>query len=386
MSILLSVVIPMYNGSKYIQDSLNSLLKQTYKDFEIIVVDDGSSDSSVQIVDEYSQRNNEIYIIKQDHKGISAAIENGISHANSRYIVLMDQDDVAYPWRLEKTAKAFNEGAEFIIGQYDIVDDDLNLTGRTVKVPSYVNENNILLEQLKRTYVLGSCMAFYHKGDIAFNPETGGVTDYDICLKMLMAEYSFCYLPISLIKYRVHQSNTSSNYSNQKQDVQTMFEAYQVEALWKSLLDKGYQATEVNLALGICYLFQDRLNIAKPFFDHCEIDELNDFRLLQEFLFYYSIINLELKRFSEFESNLNILIENDNTDINPAVYNNLAVLLAKKGEINKAKSLLGMAIQKNFQYQDAKNNMLILLKGNLKELVITKRLLREVITHQSIKH
>lgn len=92
-----TVVIPVYNGEKYIADSINSVLMQTFTDFEIVVVDDGSSDQSVNIAESFND--GRIRIVKQQNRGLAGARNTGISAARGEYIALLDADDL---WDKEK--------------------------------------------------------------------------------------------------------------------------------------------------------------------------------------------------------------------------------------------------------------------------------------------
>ena len=88
---LVSVVMPAYNAEEYIGEAIESILAQTYKDFEFIIVDDGSKDRTKEIINEYTKKDNRIKVFVQEKNlGISAALNRGISEAKGKYIVRMD--------------------------------------------------------------------------------------------------------------------------------------------------------------------------------------------------------------------------------------------------------------------------------------------------------
>ncbi|TXE08096.1 glycosyltransferase family 2 protein [Seonamhaeicola algicola] len=87
-----SVVIPLYNKQEYIQETINSVLNQTFQDFEIIVINDGSTDNSLKIIEQI--QNNRVKIINQENKGLSAARNVGIKNAKANYIAFLDADDL----------------------------------------------------------------------------------------------------------------------------------------------------------------------------------------------------------------------------------------------------------------------------------------------------
>ncbi len=90
---MISVIIPVFNTVKYLPECIDSILKQTYQDFEVILVDDGSTDGSEKICDEYSQRDNKISTIHQTNRGLVGARKVGVAHAKGDYISFIDSDD-----------------------------------------------------------------------------------------------------------------------------------------------------------------------------------------------------------------------------------------------------------------------------------------------------
>lgn len=97
MSELISVIIPVYNTEKYIPRCLNSVLAQTYKNLEIILIDDGSKDNSGKVCDEYAKKDNRIKVIYQKNQGVSVARNAGLRIAKGDYIGFVDSDDYIYP-------------------------------------------------------------------------------------------------------------------------------------------------------------------------------------------------------------------------------------------------------------------------------------------------
>lgn len=92
-SSLVSVIVPIYNTSKYLSQCLDSICQQTYSNIEIIAVNDGSTDESPQILDKYTHKDSRIRVISQDNKGLSAARKAGIDAASGQYLLVVDSDD-----------------------------------------------------------------------------------------------------------------------------------------------------------------------------------------------------------------------------------------------------------------------------------------------------
>ncbi len=99
---LVSVIIPVYNVEKYIEECIDSVLAQTYQNIEIILVDDGSTDSSGQICDNYAENNKHIYVIHQQNGGLSAARNAGLLKADGEYVYFLDSDDYISSDAIEK--------------------------------------------------------------------------------------------------------------------------------------------------------------------------------------------------------------------------------------------------------------------------------------------
>ena len=95
--------MPVYNGEKYVAEAIESILAQTFTDFEFIIVDDGSQDRSPEIIREYVRRDDRVRCLRQERNtGVSSARNRGIDDAGGEFVALMDADDVSLPTRLEK--------------------------------------------------------------------------------------------------------------------------------------------------------------------------------------------------------------------------------------------------------------------------------------------
>ena len=97
----ISVIVPVYNAEKYLNRCVNSILQQTFSDFEIILVDDGSEDQSRNICDEYAKKDKRIKVIHQQNRGQAAARNRGVSCATGEWVVFVDADDMIHQQMLE---------------------------------------------------------------------------------------------------------------------------------------------------------------------------------------------------------------------------------------------------------------------------------------------
>lgn len=122
---MISVIVPVYNVEKYLERCLDSILNQTYSDLEIILVDDGSTDTSPEICDAYAKRDERIRIFHQKNGGLSAARNTGLDNARGDYIGFVDSDDQIVPTMYESLLAAMdNEKADIVIGDIVYLDEN----------------------------------------------------------------------------------------------------------------------------------------------------------------------------------------------------------------------------------------------------------------------
>ena len=138
MEDLLSVIVPVYNAEKYITHCIQSLLKQTYRNFELILVNDGSEDSSLELCRTFEKRDNRIKVYDRENGGASAARNTGLEKIRGKYVIFVDSDDYVSKNYLENLYLAAK------LGEYDIVQCDLKSTDRLYidvdSIPFRVND------------------------------------------------------------------------------------------------------------------------------------------------------------------------------------------------------------------------------------------------------
>ncbi|WP_238916549.1 glycosyltransferase [Clostridium sp. YIM B02555] len=112
-NIAISVVMPVYNAEKYLKESIESILNQTYENFEFIIVNDGSTDDSLNIIKRYSDMDDRIVIIDRENKGLVYTLNEGIDLAKGKYIARMDADDISLPDRFMKEFEFLEKNSEY---------------------------------------------------------------------------------------------------------------------------------------------------------------------------------------------------------------------------------------------------------------------------------
>ena len=107
--------MPVWNGERHLREAVDSILNQTFPDFEFIILDDGSTDSTPEILQEYESKDARIKIIKLNHEGIVVALNRGVAEAKTDWIARMDCDDIAHPERIERQWTAIRKRQKTVL-------------------------------------------------------------------------------------------------------------------------------------------------------------------------------------------------------------------------------------------------------------------------------
>jgi glycosyltransferase involved in cell wall biosynthesis len=109
----ITVLMPVYNAAGYIAEAIESVLLQTFRDFELLIVNDGSTDGTTNVIRSFND--DRIVLIEQENQGVAAALNNGLRHARADYIARFDADDICYPERLEKQYHFIRSNPDYIV-------------------------------------------------------------------------------------------------------------------------------------------------------------------------------------------------------------------------------------------------------------------------------
>jgi teichuronic acid biosynthesis glycosyltransferase TuaG len=156
---MVSIVVPVYNASNYIEKTIEMVCRQTYKDWELILVDDASRDESAQVIENYiKNQGKRIRLIrKKVNQGAAEARNTGIDASSGRFIAFLDADDVWDPEKLEKqVAYMERTGAAFCFHAYEFGDENANPTGKIVHVPEKLKYK----QALSRTIIFTTTVMF----------------------------------------------------------------------------------------------------------------------------------------------------------------------------------------------------------------------------------
>lgn len=219
---MISVIMSVYNSEKYLKESIESILTQTYKNFEFIIIDDGSTDNSLNVISQYKKEDNRIKVITRENRGLVYSLNEGIALAKGEYIARMDGDDISINYRLEKQLSFLEENEDIsILGSsiYVFGNRDIEQMGKSEKW----FEQKLAQQDLEKIF-LHAC-AIPHPTIMMrksiFNVLKGykddfkTAEDYDLWLRAIKNGLKIAKLDDKLLRYRVHDtSKTSKEESN----------------------------------------------------------------------------------------------------------------------------------------------------------------------------
>jgi glycosyltransferase involved in cell wall biosynthesis len=209
----LSVILPVYNCEKYLDAAILSILKQTYQDFEFIIINDGSSDNSLSIIEDYAKQDQRIKVINQENHGLVYSLNKGIRNAKGEYIARMDGDDISLPDRFAEQMTHLEQHPEvdLISANLSLIDERGHSCAKVINPPK---------PNLKSDNDFAHAATIFKKSDFlsvgGYRDICKASEDYDLWLRFSEKGCSFFTLQKTLYHYRRHQCNATNNYVNLK--------------------------------------------------------------------------------------------------------------------------------------------------------------------------
>ena len=232
---MISIIIPAYNVEKYIVETINSVLNQTFTDWELIIVDDGSKDNTAEIVKQFCEKDNRISYYFKKNSGVSDTRNLGMSKAKGEYIALLDADDLWNNNKLNEVNKVFS------IKEIDwVYSDVINLfddgTEKIKKISKTDNHLNSLLSWDGKVLTAPSGVVFrkicYEDG-IRFDSEFSTAADQDFTIQ-LASKYKGYYIDKPLWRYRILGNSMSHNIAVMEKDHIGVYKKATKNKLFKS--------------------------------------------------------------------------------------------------------------------------------------------------------
>lgn len=207
----ISVVMPVYNAETFLQEAIDSILSQTFTDFEFVIVDDGSTDGSTKIIKDAATRDPRIvYHRMLQNSGIVAALNEGIRVSSGRLVARMDADDISLPKRLESQHARLNSTDSDVVGA-----NYIKFQGSMSKITHLPTEPEDVARNMLHTCCLGHPVvtftreAFDSAGGYDPRYTKGGAEDYDLWLRMSRT-HKLANLDQPLLRYRRHKNSLTA--------------------------------------------------------------------------------------------------------------------------------------------------------------------------------
>ncbi len=230
---LISIVLPTYNGSKFIRTSLDSCLAQTFTDFELIIVNDCSTDNTAAIIEEYAARDSRIKVIHNvSNKKLPLSLNTGFDIAKGKYHTWTSDDNYYTPNALQVLFEILekNENTGFVYTDYNIIDDEGNVTGK--RTFGDINQNF--------TNFQGCSACFLYKAEIydlnkGYNPSAFLIEDYDFFVRAFLQAPVLYINRYDLYFYREHASSLTATHGDAVNDIAKIMMERQLPRLEQKL-------------------------------------------------------------------------------------------------------------------------------------------------------
>lgn len=217
---LISIIVPVFNNENYLCECINSIISQTYKNWELILVDDGSTDSSKKICDHYANNDNRINVIHKNNSGVSDSRNKGLDISHGDYVIFLDSDDY---WCdstiLEKMITLAEEyNLDIVRGGYKEVDEHNNVlyvSNKSYKISNKVVNSLFFLENIiSGEYFLWLCLIKKDRiGNIRFNKNHKYLEDVEFYLNILMNDLRCMALSEIFYTYRKQSNSVTMNFN-----------------------------------------------------------------------------------------------------------------------------------------------------------------------------
>lgn len=337
---LISVVVPTYNHSNYIQNAIQSVLDQTYSNIELIIVNDGSTDKTSEILTTF-ENNLTIQIIHQKNLGLSTARNTGIKRAQGDYIALLDADDLMEPNRLELqyTEMQANPTIEVLYTSVLLINENqvpIKTLRREKIDPTDFLTIEFFRNQIPSPSTIMARRSAFEKEIFASNYTLSEDLEWTI---RAAHSLTFSYLDIPLTKYRRHSGNISEDLTKLRKVEEQILSNYNTQHIQECV--KKSSLNNKSLWMGkILYIkgaFKDAITI---------FENLND----PLAFFYMGNCYFELKEYEQAIHSYKLSINEDQS--NPAAQNNLGVSLTKIGKNGKKCFEIAKRLKPDYQDPD----------------------------------
>jgi len=214
---LVSVVMPVFNGERYLRESIESVLNQSWSDFEFIIINDGSTDNTATILSSYDDPR--LVILENDgNQGIVKALNKGLHRARGKYVARQDADDTVLPNRLERQVRFLDTHPDITaVGSAYYEIDVAGKRLRRVSLPTNdleIRWHSLFLSPFVHSAVMFRRQPIIEMGGYSSSPSVMHVEDYDLWRKLLWAGHRMTNLSRALVQWRVNPNGVSATSAN----------------------------------------------------------------------------------------------------------------------------------------------------------------------------
>lgn len=305
---LVSVVMAVYNGDKYLKESIESILNQTYKNIEFIVINDGSLDNTKEILEKYQQKDPRIKVLNNGiNKGLIYSLNKGFKEAQGKYIARMDADDISLLKRLEKQVEYMEKNNQVALcsGLIKIFKNKNKFLTKKLKLilPSEQIESSLLFKNY-----IAHPVVMLRKSELKnleYKEINKGMEDYGLWLD-LIKKNKIVILPEVLLKYRFVNSSITSNFLKKKEEYQKSLENFysrELKFYFENLTEKDIK---IHVEITGATKFDLRFNLEEKEEYLLKLlslnTKINDEELKKEIIFRMKenlVINGSLKKYKE---------------------------------------------------------------------------------------
>ncbi|OTG71922.1 glycosyl transferase family 2 [Acinetobacter sp. ANC 4169] len=243
MQPLVSIVIPCYNHENYIEDSIQSIINQTYQRIELIIIDDGSKDQSVEkiraMLPVCEQRFEHIYFNTRPNKGLCATLNEALTHCQGKYVSIIASDDMMLAHKTQLQVDYLKQHPEVtgVFAGIELIDSNNRVIDQRVSARTEYSFDDILLN----LHDLPTLTQMFHLKDIM---DVGGydesikVEDWYMLLKLTQQQKILKYIPEVVCQYRIHDESFSQNGLKMAEEMMKVIQPYRQE---KSFLDAEFK-------------------------------------------------------------------------------------------------------------------------------------------------
>lgn len=244
---MISVIVPVYNTEKYLDQCIQSILSQTYTDFELLLIDDGSTDTSGVICDRYAEQDSRVRVFHKANGGVSSARNMGLDNARGEWICFVDSDDwVDVAMYKEMYTRAMSENADIVYCDICMV---FHTSSREWKAADYNSSKKVFLNNYIASTWTSLCnllvkRTLFDVNQIR-NPEGFPFAeDYHVSTRLMFFADKICYVPKPLYYYnRINESSALHNFSIEHYDKERLINIFIIDFFKKEGVYDDYAKT-----------------------------------------------------------------------------------------------------------------------------------------------